>query len=733
MIRRSDQACAVRGGLVGLVLSLVWSVSSSCIEGLDVESGSSETPNLEVLVPLSYELAAHLVLVDDLRSELFADGQSLGGEMPGAVVALPGAVSTAAPPKATWPSRPARQEWRRFGYRLSVGTPVEAIAGEWLFELEMFSAPSRDKVLVKASGRHGAAIGEAGARLDFSLADIAAMDTDSDGMPNITELIAYGASAVQDPSVTPPPRTIDTIVNDAAAFLGRAQNYAPDGVSATSLGPEAADLSPTAAEEEAELGPLGVRIERGGGGQALPACNPLPTLSRDQPARPVRERDRDEDERDPGGIERFIVVLHDKADPEAMARDHTRRFGGRLIGRVLQRVFKGYVIEIERERISELVQDADVQFVSPNLPESFEDASDPARYPEKPSNGLKRVGGAGLTATGGGIGLAVLDSGVDVDHPDLRVAGGWSCEEEDEADPEDYDDTLDRAQGHGTHVAGIIAALSNGYGAVGIAPDARLFAVQTCGTEGWVRAMEWIDKRSTGRREVPLAERIKVLNMSVSAEGNDTGNCGQDGDGDGLGDAVHYAVCSLVRDGVVVVAAAGNQGQDLAGNERQPGRIPAAYDEVISVTNLVDADGRPCGIGGDDVPSPSSNWASGADLGHVLAAPGESVYSTLPLELGAYGLRSGTSMASPLVAGAVALYLYDHPRASPAEVLSALRAAGERPGENYGAECPAGVSHRDTSPGARHAEPLLRLGRSLDTGAPAGPGSPLQGCAQEPN
>jgi subtilisin len=168
-----------------------------------------------------------------------------------------------------------------------------------------------------------------------------------------------------------------------------------------------------------------------------------------------------------------------------------------------------------------------------------------------------------------------------------------------------------------------------------------------------------------------------------------------------------------VSDGVTFVVAAGNSGRDLS---QALTMVPAAYDEAITVSALADSDGQPCGAGpvtqygrDDDFPSWSNYANSATDQSHMLAAPGVSIYSTY--KGGGYATLSGTSMASPHVAGSAALYIATHPGASPASVRDALKAIGEPPGVSFNGECGGNgrggrASHTDSS--KRHPEPVVR-------------------------
>jgi subtilisin family serine protease len=158
------------------------------------------------------------------------------------------------------------------------------------------------------------------------------------------------------------------------------------------------------------------------------------------------------------------------------------------------------------------------------------------------------------------------------------------------------------------------------------------------------------------------AADIEVANLSLAGPGPD-GSC-TDG-------ALREAICRSVESGVTYVAAAGNSAVDVSG------QVPASYPEVITVSALADFDGLPgglgkatCTTGRDDTLADFSNYGAGVDL----IAPGVCITSTWMG--GEYKTTSGTSMASPHVTGAAALYLSDNPGDSPRVVAAALKAAG---------------------------------------------------------
>ncbi|HEU4682194.1 MAG TPA: S8 family serine peptidase, partial [Gemmatimonadales bacterium] len=241
------------------------------------------------------------------------------------------------------------------------------------------------------------------------------------------------------------------------------------------------------------------------------------------------------------------------------------------------------------------------------------------------------------------VDVAVIDTGIDYTHPDLNVYKRTNCVPA-SGDPE-AETCIDNqgidGHGHGTHVAGIVGAIDNAEGVVGMAPGARLWAVKGLNDGGsgylsWIIAgIDWVQAH---------ASEIEVVNMSFGCS-----NC--------YSPPQEEAIQSAIEAGVVVIAAAGNSAKSAANV------FPASYPDVVAVSALADYDGKPGGKGSytcsdrgpDDTLASFSNYGSTVDI----AAPGVCIYSTLPISgssLGKdYGSVSGTSMASPHVAGAAAL------------------------------------------------------------------------------
>ncbi|MBI2612876.1 S8 family serine peptidase [Candidatus Kaiserbacteria bacterium] len=294
--------------------------------------------------------------------------------------------------------------------------------------------------------------------------------------------------------------------------------------------------------------------------------------------------------------------------------------------------------------------------------------------------GINRIDAEFLSNKGAGVNVAVIDTGIQLSHPDLKtnIVGGKNC-----STGSSYND----GNGHGTHVAGTIAALDNGVGVVGVAPSAKLWAVRVlnnAGSGSWSSVICGIDFVTS--KAPKNGGPITVANLSLGGGGVSDNNCGNSNN-----DALHKAICRARDAGVTIVVAAGNSGANAAGF------VPAAYDDaVITVSALADSNGLSGGggaataYGADDTFASFSNWGTPVDIG----APGVSIYSTW-LKSG-YKSISGTSMASPHAAGAAALYIANNPGALWSDVRDALVAAGEALGAGH------------TDPSGKHSEAVLQ-------------------------
>jgi subtilisin len=357
----------------------------------------------------------------------------------------------------------------------------------------------------------------------------------------------------------------------------------------------------------------------------------------------------------------YVVVLKSGSDVTGTLRRH-----GVRARQVYGHAVKGFAAELAASERDALDRDPQVAFIEPDRVVRLAGQVLPAatNRVEADLAPVARIDGADQRVNAD---IAIIDTGIQPNHPDLNVVGGHNCINSQTGAWSD-------GNGHGTHVAGIAAALDNGIGTVGVAPGARLWSVRVFDSTGFSRlswivcGIDWVTAQNDPAN--PARPRIEVANMSLRDEGTDDASCGAINR-----DAEHAAICRAVARGVTYVVAAGN---DATAASRW---IPAAYNEVITVSALADYNGiggggarQTCTLLGasdaDDTFANFSNYGSDVDL----IAPGKCVYSTYPGST--YQYSSGTSMATPSVTGAAALYKSLNPGATPAAVRYALRAAG---------------------------------------------------------
>jgi major intracellular serine protease len=223
---------------------------------------------------------------------------------------------------------------------------------------------------------------------------------------------------------------------------------------------------------------------------------------------------------------------------------------------------------------------------------------------------------------GKGVVIAILDTGIDTTHPDLkdRIIGGRNFTGEGRSD-----DFTDR-NGHGTHVAGTIAGSQDGKGVVGVAPEADLLICKVLNRQGSgsyrsiTQAIRW----ATNWRG-PNGERVRIMNMSL---------------GGPIPDEKQYeAILDACAQGILVCVASGNEGD--ADESTMEFGYPSNYGECITVSACDE----------EKKLAPFSNNHKQVDV----IAPGVNVLSTYPVNQ--YAVLSGTSMATPHVAGALALII----------------------------------------------------------------------------
>jgi subtilisin family serine protease len=231
----------------------------------------------------------------------------------------------------------------------------------------------------------------------------------------------------------------------------------------------------------------------------------------------------------------------------------------------------------------------------------------PQPSPEVAGWGYTRIGAANTGAVKGAeVKVGIIDTGIDLNHPDLTVVGGFNA-----ISPLR---TAEDDNGHGTHVAGIVAALDNEIGVIGVAPKAKLYAIKV------------LNKKGVGY----LSDIIEGLQWAIDND-MDVVNMSLGGASDVL--SYHEAIIKAYESGIVIAAAAGNDGPLGAVG------YPAKYPETIAVS----------AINNSDVLASFSTYGPEVDL----AAPGQYIYSTYKGDT--YATLSGTSMATPFVSGVAAL------------------------------------------------------------------------------
>lgn len=283
---------------------------------------------------------------------------------------------------------------------------------------------------------------------------------------------------------------------------------------------------------------------------------------------------------------------------------------------------KTIAIQLTKSEVEEIQEHTDITFVEEDAQVSLSNSD--ASIQSVPW-GIQEIGSLDAQNTGAdgkSIKIAVLDTGI-ASHPDLAIKGGASF-----VDSIDFSDD----NGHGTHVAGSIAALNNEFGILGVAPEAEIYSLKVLDRSGSgsysnvIHAIEWA-----------VDNQINIISMSFG--------------GNAQSQAFHEAIKYANEKGILLIAAAGNAG---FGTETET--YPALYPEVISVG----------AIDSNYTRAPFSSTGNELDL----MAPGVNILSTTMD--GNYGFLSGTSMATPHVTGAAASYWSSNPSLSNEEVKERL-------------------------------------------------------------
>jgi subtilisin len=343
---------------------------------------------------------------------------------------------------------------------------------------------------------------------------------------------------------------------------------------------------------------------------------------------------------------RYIVILDESKVTNGSFAAMKPVIGGfeNRVSHVYNATFPGFAAELTPAELARVKADPRVVHV---------EQDQVVRLSAKKSGGRKPSPGTGtqpsqsipwgisrIMATGVGtvdVDVAIIDTGIDLSHPDLNVAGGRNFAG---GNVNSYSD----GNGHGTHVSGTVAALDNNIGVVGVAPGARLWAVRVLdnngsGTmSGVISGVDWVTAN---------ARTIEVANMSL---------------GGGNSAALNAAIDKAVSGGVTFVVAAGNSGVDT----RDTSPANSTSKGVITVSAM-DSNSNLASFSNFGI-----NYETGDtdENGVDVTAPGVNIYSTY--KGSSYTTMSGTSMASPHAAGVAALCKSVNPSLTPEEVKFAV-------------------------------------------------------------
>jgi subtilisin family serine protease len=329
---------------------------------------------------------------------------------------------------------------------------------------------------------------------------------------------------------------------------------------------------------------------------------------------------------------RYIVVLNDSVSaPGQVASEHANENAAQ-VGFVYRHAIKGYSAVIPENQLGDIANDSRVDYVEPDGVARAVDQTLPWGIDKMDADLSSTLAGNGSGAVTN-VNAYIIDSGIDARHADLNVVGHVNF-----AGGKNTD-----CNGHGTHVAGTVAARDNAIDVVGVAPGAPLTGVKVLGCSGygsWSGILAGIDWVTQAAAKSPGSD---IANMSLSG---------------GASDAVDKAVRDSANSGVFYALAAGNDGANSC--NYSPARAGEGTNNgIMTVAATNSSDGE----------TSWSNYGKCVDIW----APGASIPSTK--RGGGTTTMSGTSMASPHVGGGGALYLSTHASANPTNVESSLKAS----------------------------------------------------------
>ncbi|MFJ8072899.1 S8 family peptidase [Streptomyces sp. NPDC096176] len=334
----------------------------------------------------------------------------------------------------------------------------------------------------------------------------------------------------------------------------------------------------------------------------------------------------------PGAIKGSYIVTLDESAADADSRAGKRlaaKYGAK-VKKTYTAALNGYSVELSEAQAKKFAADPAVESVVQNRVFKISGSQ-----PNPPSWGLDRIDQKALPlnqnylypdSAGEGVTAYIIDTGVRISHSDFggRAFNGY--------DAIDNDNTAQDGNGHGTHVAGTVAGSAHG-----VAKKAKIVGVRVLNNQGSgtteqvVAGIDWVTQN---------AVKPAVANMSL---------------GGGIDSALDTAVRNSIASGITYAVAAGNDGSNASNYS------PARVSEAITVGSTTSSDAR----------SSFSNYGSVLDI----FAPGSSIKSAWNTGDTATNTISGTSMATPHVAGAAAIYLGQNKTATPAQVSTALTTA----------------------------------------------------------
>jgi subtilisin len=317
---------------------------------------------------------------------------------------------------------------------------------------------------------------------------------------------------------------------------------------------------------------------------------------------------------DPSIKHSYIVVFNDQ-----IKEDLVQRFGGSIKSR--HESIQAVSTVLTEESARKLSESPNVRFIEEDKKIESEE-----QYisPHLSTIGYPTTELESNYYSGNGIKVGVLDTGIDTEHSDLTISGGVSFV----TSAPTYDDD----NGHGTHVAGIIAAQDNDFGVKGVAPHVELYAIKVLDKYGSGHHSQIIDGI-----EWAVQNNLDIINLSLSSkEGSN---------------ALKLAVDEAYKKGLHIVAASGNHLNNTF-SEDQSVMYPAKYDNVVAVGAIDESNRHPNFSG------------SGPEL--EIVAPGVNIFSTFLNNT--YEYHTGTSMATPYVTAVYALFKEAYPNLSAIEL-----------------------------------------------------------------